>query len=41
MYQVQKRNGKNVDFKLEKISDAIESKLVQTAGIFLGKQMES
>lgn len=24
MYQVQKRNGKNVDFKLEKISDAIK-----------------
>ena len=25
----------------EKLSDAVESKLIQTAGIFLGKQMES
>lgn len=25
----------------EKISDAIESKLIQTAGVFLGKQMEN
>ena len=25
----------------DKISDEIESKLIQTAGVFLGKQMES
>jgi hypothetical protein len=34
--------GRQIGFSSEdKISDEVEAKLIQTAGIFLGKQMES